>query len=130
MKNQIALFSMLFVCAAAQTVEAGNNEITGFRYTTCEGTKCFVVESPKAWLSMANGSFVAGGEPSSREENVAKFQILENGKVAIEFRGDEIVSQPEISTMTIESKSSVVIVDTKTNKFEVVSKAVSSRGAR
>jgi hypothetical protein len=127
MKNRI--ISILLLGGLAPTaVQAANNEISGFRYQECEASRCVVVESPKAWLSIASGSFVAGSSSSSRVRNAAKFQLLVNGAVAQEFFGDEIVSQPQISTLTIESAKSVVIVDTRTGKFESVEKPNTAGG--
>lgn len=106
------------LCFGASLAFAGNNQMKDFKYRSCEAQKCIVVEAPVAWLSQANGAFVATGD----EKTEAKFQLVDGGKIVREFRGDEIVSQPEISSMTIDSRRSTVFVDVEKTTIEVYSK--------
>lgn len=124
----IATSFAFLLASSSLSARAGNNEIKKFRYQSCEAGKCIVVEAPKGWLSQSNGSFVASGEGL----NQAKFQILEAGRVRHEFRGDEIVSQPEVRSITVDSKDAVVLVDTDKTTYEVISKtgSASARGRR
>lgn len=100
---------------------AGSGEITGFRYVTCDAGKCISVESPKAWVSQSNGSFVASGDIGSKFDQ-ATIKLIDAGHVTHEFRGTEIVSQPEIDAMTIESDSSVILIGVKNSSVEVIEK--------
>lgn len=105
---------------------AGGSEIAGFRYVTCEAKKCISVEAPKAWVSQSNGSFVASGDSSSGKNasatKIAVMRILDDGKVIHEFRGNEIVSQPEIDSITVESDASVILIGIRNSTVEVIDK--------
>lgn len=85
-------------------------EITGFRFMSCEASVCIEVEARKAWLSQTNGAFVASD---------GLLKIIKNGKVTREIRGTEIVSQPEIDMVTVESGATVAMVNLKTASVEV-----------
>jgi hypothetical protein len=132
-KKSIFIPSLLFFASVLTfviTASAANNEITGFRYQSCKIDKCFVVESPKGWLSVANGAFVASGDKA--ETGKATLKLMKNGKMTNEFRGDEVVSQPEVHVITVESAQSVVLVDSETNTFEVIPRTLEAKrgGAR
>lgn len=126
---------LIGISSAAAIARGGNNEMTGFRYQSCEGTKCVVVSAPKAWISQANGAFIATGISDSSAaplvRNAVTFQLVESGKVKREFKGDEVANQPEVQSMTVESSTSVVLYDTATQTFEVIAKPqIEVRGAK
>lgn len=106
----------------ASIAQAGHGEMKGFRFQECQSNSCTVVEAPKAWLSQSNGAFVASSENVNPKQE-AKLQLIENGKLKHEFIGDEIVSQPEIRTMTVESSRSVILVNLEKRSFEVIPKS-------
>lgn len=119
---------MLFIVMGASFAHAGNNEMKDFRFQTCERSICIIVASDTGWLSPASGAFVATG---SAQHSVT-LQVLENGKLKHAFRGSEVVSQPEIHSMTVDSERSVVLVDINDGTFEVTPKAFvrATRGRR
>ncbi len=119
--SQSLVLLIFCVIAYGSSAFAGSGEIKGFRYVTCENRKCISVEAPKAWLSQSNGSFVASGEAGGRDDQ-AIMKMTDDGKVTREFRGTEIVSQPEIDSMTIESDKSVILVGVKKSSVEVIEK--------
>ena len=127
--NQSLALLVFCVLAFGSSAFAGSGEIKGFRYVTCEARKCISVEAPKAWLSQSNGSFVASGEDGGRSDQ-AVMKMTDDGKVTREFRGAEIVSQPEIDAMTIESDRSVILVGIKKSSFEVIEKPVIEKRGR
>jgi len=134
MKNIFLSVSILMSVFHVAVARAGHGEMKGFRFQQCESSSCVVVEAPKAWLSQSNGAFVASGEDKAAKD-AAKLQLIENGKVTREFRGDEIVSQPEIHTMTVESVRDVILVDIEKGSFEVIPKTATipqhiERGSR
>jgi hypothetical protein len=111
----------VFLFASTSTGSSGgakNGEINGFRYQACEAVKCVVVESPRAWLSAANGAFVAEGT----EASTAIFRVLKEGKSIREVNATEIVLRPEIGMMTIETATEVLLFDLETYDVETVKK--------
>lgn len=104
--------------SAGSSGGAKNGEINGFRYQACEAAKCVVVESPRAWLSAANGAFVA----EETEAGTTKFIVLKDGKSIREVNATEIVLRPEIGMMTIETATDVLLFDLETYDIETVKK--------
>ncbi|MDZ4083760.1 MAG: hypothetical protein U1E10_12535 [Bdellovibrionales bacterium] len=132
----LAMIAFIFSFASSAfaetpaSVQSQNGQINGFRYQSCEGTKCVVVEAPRAWLSVANGAFVAesalasnlaAGSTGAAAEH-AMFRLLTNRKVIREFKASEIVLRPEIGMMTIETSNEVVLFDLATYELEAVRK--------
>lgn len=120
---------VIFVCgfsfasfASVATAQSQNGQINGFRYQSCEGTKCVVVEAPRAWLSVANGAFVAESGATLSVAEPAVFRLLKNRKIVREFQASEIVHRPEIGMMTIETPTEVVLFDNATYELEAVRK--------
>lgn len=111
-------FAVLFFAVHGARAQSQNGEIRGFRYQACEAAKCLVVEAPRAWLSAANGAFVA---EESGHEGVT-FRLLNNRKVVREVKAHEIVLRPEIEMMTVESADEVLLVDLHTYELEAVRK--------
>ncbi len=101
---------------------AANNEMKNFKFRTCDRVFCIVVESEKGWLSQATGAFVASGAKGS-----VKLQLVKDGKVTNEFFGDEVASQPEVYSMTVDSQNTVVLVDVNTGEFEVIAKSFADK---
>lgn len=111
----------LFVLAStsiAFSESSKNGEISGFRYQACEANKCMVVEAPRAWLSTANGAFVA----ERTESNSAVFRILKDQKSVRAVSAIEIVLRPEIGMMTVETATDVLLVDLENFDVETVKK--------
>lgn len=126
-------FGSVAAAQAQAPAQAQNGQINGFRYYSCEATNCIVVEAPRAWLSVANGAFVAESAATSDNSTSgtaaaamgaehAVFRILKNQKIVREFKASEIVHRPEIGMMTIETPSEVVLFDNATYELEAVRK--------
>lgn len=118
----IAIFVCGFSFTAVAKAQSQNGQINGFRYQSCEAANCIVVEAPRAWLSVANGAFVAESGATLSVAEPAVFRLLKNRKIVREFKASEIVHRPEIGMMTIETPTEVVLFDNATYELETVRK--------
>lgn len=118
----IAIFVCGFSFTTVAKAHSQNGQINGFRYQSCEAANCIVVEAPRAWLSVANGAFVAESGTTLPVAEPAVFRLLKNRKIVREFKASEIVHRPEIGMMTIETPTEVVLFDHATYELEAVRK--------
>lgn len=126
MKNISAFLTFIVATAPAVAMSdvsaAQNGQINGFRYQSCEAAKCLFVEAPRAWLSVANGAFVAESSGHGTGSEQVVFRVLNNRKIVREVKATEVVLRPEIGMMTVETLSEVLLVDLATYEVEAVRK--------
>ena len=111
--------ALLFATISASALEISNNGlIRGFRYTDCRKGQCLMVKAPKAWMSAANGGFIA----ESSGKDAAQVEVLKDGKSVLKKNADEAVLRPEIDLLTFENDQEVVLIELSTLDVQVVRK--------
>lgn len=98
------------------SAQAGNNEIRGFIFHSCEANRCIEVKAERAWLSQGDGSFVTEGKTS--------LSVFDDGKVKSTYVGREAIAQPELDTITLEQDNGVVLLNLKDGKAEEFGRGV------
>ena len=97
-----------------QALSRDSQKITGFRYQDCGTQDCLVIEAPKAWMSQISN---LGSESSHiLADGPVKMQILREGRLFREYRGESASLQGDVKLLSIETAQGSVIYDLETRQ--------------